>query len=101
MSVYRWSASSGIFFGSISTALLVEEALRFHLVAHRHAFVVFLGASFVGIATSLVALFLHQDEDELSTLLGHRAVAFIGIGLSSWPWVLMVWLLWFLDIGPP
>jgi hypothetical protein len=101
VNVYRWAASSGLFFGAISTALIFEEVLRLHFLVHRHAFAAFLVASLTGTAASLIALFLHPSEEETPTLLGHRAVAFIGIGLSSWPWISLVCLLWFLEIGPP
>ena len=101
MSAYRWAASSGLFFGSISTVLLLEEMLHLLILSSRCSFAVFLGASLMGVAASLVALFLHREEEAVPTLLGHRAAAFIGIALSSWPWVLMVWLNWFLAVGPP
>ena len=100
MSVYRWSASSGLFFGSISSALLLEEILL-HGLTPPLPFMVFLAASLTGVAASLVALFLQRDDEDPPDLLDHRAVAFIGIGLSSWPWILMEWLLWCLEIGPP
>ena len=82
MSVYRWTASGGLFFGSISTALIFEVLLPFHVLNSRVAVPVILAASLTGVATSLVALFQHPDE-AFPTLLGHRAVAFVGIGLSS------------------
>ena len=100
MNVYRWAASGGLFFGSISTALIFEELLPSPILDSRAAAAVILATSLAGVATSLVALFL-QPEEAFPTLLGHRAVAIVGIGLSSWPWFLMVWLLWFLQIGPP
>jgi len=99
--IYRWAASSGIFFGAISTALILEEFSPLRMPDHRYSFVVFLSASLLGIAASLVALFLHPTEEPSPTLLGHRAVAFIGIGLSSWPWFCLLAVLWFWDVGPP
>jgi hypothetical protein len=100
MNVYRWAASGGLFFGGISAALTFEQLLPFHVLDVRLACPVILAASLAGVGTSLLALFLHPEE-AFPTLLGHRAVAFVGIGLSSWPWMLMVWILWFLEIGPP
>jgi hypothetical protein len=100
MIVSRWAASGGLFFGSLSTVLIFEELLPFHVLDSRVAVAVILAASLAGIATSLVALFRHPEE-AFPTLLGRQAVALVGIGLSSWPGFLMGWWLWFLEIGPP
>ncbi len=101
MTVYRWAASSSLFFGAFSTVLALEEVLPFPLLARRGSFAVFLGTSLIGIAVSLLALFLYPESERPPTRLSRRMTAFIGLGLNFWPWLHAVALLWFLQIGPP
>ena len=97
---YRWTASLGIFLGVVTTLLTSSAFLPFRLPNERLASIISFVASMIGVGVSLVSLFLHTDHPDRESPLNHRAAGYVAVALNCWPWVLFVWLLWFVRLGP-
>ena len=98
---YRWTASLGIFLGGVSTVLTATALLPFRILDDRLAGLVWVISSMLGIWVSLMSLFLHTDHPDRESPLNHRAAGYVAIALNCWPWVLFVWVCWFVRLGPP
>ncbi len=90
-----------MFLGAISSLLTAQILLAPTLLSLQLSILVWLVVSLLGVAVSLTSLFLHSVAPDRKSLLDHRGVGYLAVALTSWPWLLNVWLLWFVSVGPP
>ena len=86
--LYRWTTSLGLFLGGVTTYFFAREHLL-HPLRDR-LLIVGVISSLLGIAASLLGLFLHPSNPDKGNLLEHRGAAMVAIGLNLWPWSVVV-----------
>ena len=98
---YRWTASFGIFLGGVTTALMISAFLPFRFRDELLATIVWFSMSLLGVAVSLVSLFLHADRPDRESPLNHRSLGYVAVALNGWPWILFVWVCWLVRLTLP
>jgi len=85
--LYRWTTSFGLFLGGVTTFCFGRNILLSPLL--HHFLIIGIFSSMIGIAVSLVGLFLQPTKPDKDNLLEHRGAAMVAIGLNLWPWAVV------------
>jgi len=86
---YRWTASFGLFTGTVTTLLTGITILNPSLLDRERCVDVWFFGSALGILVSMLSQLLYSDQPDRESLLNRRSAAFIALALNFWPWILL------------